>query len=175
MLPQEVMRDAGRRRRFLKEARLAAAINHPNLVAIYDDGRTPIRLLPLPLHCPARAAFRAPTRSSITPDMLTWTYRSSVALLLLVTGCDSDGTCVSRDPKDPKDKGHCSVNMPKSQCEQQYGTKLGTEGKEFIAKTKSDGVKECKSRGFVEPITPGGEQDAEKGKLAGFKKPWKAD
>ncbi len=44
VLPQEVMRDAGRRRRFLKEARLAAAINHPNLVAIYDVGEEAERI-----------------------------------------------------------------------------------------------------------------------------------
>ncbi|MBL9026812.1 MAG: serine/threonine protein kinase [Myxococcales bacterium] len=44
VLPQDVMRDAGRRRRFLKEARLAAAINHPNLVAIYDVGEADERI-----------------------------------------------------------------------------------------------------------------------------------
>ncbi len=44
VLPQNVTRDPSRRRRFLKEARLAAAIAHPNLVATYDVGDTEERI-----------------------------------------------------------------------------------------------------------------------------------
>ena len=38
LLPQSLVNDAERRRRFEQEARLAASLNHPNVMAIYDVG-----------------------------------------------------------------------------------------------------------------------------------------
>ena len=39
VLPPEVADDPGRRQRFEQEARVAGALNHPNIVAVYDVGR----------------------------------------------------------------------------------------------------------------------------------------
>src|SRR5437868_5875589 len=38
LLPESLAEDAERRRRFEQEARLAASLNHPNVMAIYDVG-----------------------------------------------------------------------------------------------------------------------------------------
>ena len=38
VLPAEVARDADRLRRFEREARAAAALNHPNILAVFDVG-----------------------------------------------------------------------------------------------------------------------------------------
>ncbi|MGA7235940.1 MAG: protein kinase [Bryobacteraceae bacterium] len=38
LLPESLVHDAERRRRFEQEARLAASLNHPNVMAIYDVG-----------------------------------------------------------------------------------------------------------------------------------------
>src|SRR5271169_6448289 len=38
VLPEDLARDPGRRQRFEQEARAVAALNHPNIVAVYDVG-----------------------------------------------------------------------------------------------------------------------------------------
>jgi serine/threonine protein kinase len=40
ILPQELANDSMRRARFEQEARALGALNHPNIVAVYDWGRT---------------------------------------------------------------------------------------------------------------------------------------
>ena len=70
VLPEDLARDPGRRQRFEQEARAVAALNHPNIVAVYDVGENYFvselvdgDSLRASARCPRAARSRWPCRS----------------------------------------------------------------------------------------------------------------
>jgi len=95
VLPRELAGDPARKARFIHEARAASALNHPNIVALYDvgseggidflvmeyvDGKPLSELIPrkgMPLKEALRCAFRSATRSLAPTPRASCTATSS--------------------------------------------------------------------------------------------------